>query len=239
MTVRLQYAFDEGSGTTFAEASAGPTGNLVTGTWVTGHTGTGLQSNSSSVLAGRVGTLGGSAIISSSAWTALTVMCWTKLGAVDGQFAGIQFSNRAGADSTAFGQNPSGVSGHVSCWLFTNSADSEVDVASGVTTGAWYHHAYTWSTAGTLRMYVNGAQVGSTALAGSNLGGDIRYIQIGKVDEAWSTAPQQPIDDFRIFDSAEDASSITTWMNTPVGGAAVVPRSPFLRTQAVRRANNW
>lgn len=229
MAVRLQYGLDEGSGSTFAEASGGPSGALVSGSWVTGHTGTALQSTSSSVLAGRVGTYGGAALIASSTWTALTLMCWTKMGAVDGQILGLQFTNRSGSDSCALGQNPGGAAGHVGGWLYIGTTVGEVDIAGGITTGTWYHQALTWSSAGTLRLFVNGVEAGSVSLAGSNLVGSIDYIQIGKVDESWSTSPQQPVDDIRIFDTAEDAASITSWMNTPVGGAAAGKPYPFRR----------
>lgn len=220
----LAYNFDEGSGSSFAEANGGPAGTVLgTGSFVAGKNGTALQPTSNA-LAGRVGTKGAGTILTAAGWTGFTVMCWAKMGTTQGSMLGIQFTNRsADAGSVALSQNSSATQGNVGGWIYTGSAGGSFTqpiAASGIAVGDWYHQALTWTAGGPVRLFVNGVEIASGGNSGTVLGGDLRYIQVGKIDETWSSSAQAPIDDLRVFSAALSAAQILAWSNVPAAAAS-------------------
>lgn len=237
MALRLAYALDESSGA-FAEASGGPSGALTgTGSYVTGHTGNAIQSSTSA----PGGTVTGSPVISSSAWTAITVMFWVKQVANDGDIIAGQVS---GDTVSLFGFKLASSGTEIASWFRSNSGEVQSGwVTHGVGTGQWLHVAMTWSSTDTTqRLFINGSQSDATSTAGSTLNGNLTYLALAGGHAVWNSGPSAtPIDDFRMFDSAESGASITTYMNTPVGGGApAAPLAPvIIRRPAVIRAAYW
>lgn len=230
MALRLEYGFDEASGS-FLESSGGASGTLSAGgSRVTGHTGSAIQTTSGSNSAGIVV---GSPIVASSTWTGFTIMCWIKRGTADGDF----MAGFAGGSNDSFGLKLASSGNNFGGWFQTNSAFYDNNAAHSVTSGTWLHVALTWSSAGTARLFVNGVQIHSASVAGSTAEGNFTSIEIGGVN--WGGSPLVPVDDLRVFDSAEDAASITSWMNTPVSSAGPVMQDLILPARTFASAGRW
>jgi hypothetical protein len=235
MALRLAYALDESSGA-FAEASGGTSGTLTaTGSYVAGHTGNGIQSSTGD----PAGTVEGSPLLTSGSWTAITVMAWFKNAGNSGDM----LAAITGAPTDVFGFKFAS-STEIAVWCRTNTTHYEFSgYTHGVGVGSWLHIAMTWSAADTTqRMFLNGSQVDSASHAGATLVGNMTRLSLAGGDTGWGSGPgATPIDDFRLFDSAESGANITTYMNTPVGGGA--PAAPLLpmiiRRPAVIRAAYW
>jgi glucose/arabinose dehydrogenase len=80
----------------------------------------------------------------------------------------------------------------------------------------WSHLAVTYDSA-TLRLYVNGNQVGARAMAGALLT-STGALRIGG-NSVWGEFFQGRIDEVRLYNRALSPSEISADMNTPVGGA--------------------
>ena len=78
----------------------------------------------------------------------------------------------------------------------------------------WSHIALTYDKV-TLRLYVNGTQVGSLA-ASANIATSANPLQIGG-DSIYGQYFNGRIDEVRIYNRALSASEVQTDMNTPVG----------------------
>ena len=78
---------------------------------------------------------------------------------------------------------------------------------------AWTHLAATYDGA-TLRLYVNGAQVGSKAVSGA-IATSTGPLRIGG-DSIWGEYFSGLLDDVRVYKRALSASEIQTDTNTPV-----------------------
>lgn len=227
MAVRLQYSFDEASGN-FLENGGGPAGSLTgVGSRTTGHTGNALTSSSGA----PGGTVTGSPVIASGAWTAVTVMAWIQRGTAAGDCL-VMWDGAGDMVGVKLGSSGANAGG----WIRTNSNVNELVPAHGAGgTGTWIHVAIVWAAAdNTLRIFINGSQVTSGGLTGATLFGNISTIEVmGSNVLSWNSGPSAPIDDVRLFDSAESGASITTWMNTPVGGSGSSSKSfPFRRNRS-------
>lgn len=99
--------------------------------------------------------------------------------------------------------------------------------------GGWHHYAATYDGA-TVRLYLDGVEVSSGALAGG------LYATADRVDVAeWSTAATF-MDDLRIYDEALDQPTIATLMDTPVtaGGESHSGTVTLSASAAVIRAGS-
>jgi hypothetical protein len=90
----------------------------------------------------------------------------------------------------------------------------EVSSSTSLPTNVWSHVATTWDGT-TLRLYVNGAQVGSRAVAGT-LSTTSDPLRIGG-DATWGEYFAGTIDEVRVYNRALSAAEIQSDMNTPVG----------------------
>ena len=106
------------------------------------------------------------------------------------------------------------VSGKAQAESWTGAAS----IATGATTllaNKWYHIAYTWNSAGGLRLYVNGALDASTAQANFSASGSGDYITIASplsgttCGSVTSTAFAGSVDDVRIYNRALSAQEIS------------------------------
>jgi len=200
------YSFDEGTGTTVADASGtGNGGTIGTATWSTlGKNGNALSFNGSSA---RV-TIPDAPSLRLTA--GMTLEAWVFPTTVTGRWRDVVFKgddNYYLMATTPVGSAP-GAGG-----IFSGSY-GETFGASALPANTWSHLGATYDGA-TLRLYVNGVQVASRAQTGTlatsanplNIGGDTFYNQYfsGRID------------DVRVYNTALTAVEIQSDMNNPVG----------------------
>lgn len=199
------YSFDEASGAALDSSGNGRdvtlSGSL---TRVTGHTGTGLGAS------GSVSDSAGPALTGMQT-AAYTIMGWVK-----------RTNNLVDGWLMEFKQSGSGDRG----LLFTsgniqsrckNVAGTAFNVQTAQpTAGTAYHFACT-NDGTMLRLYINGSEVGTgTAFSGGvRTNSTSSSFMDGTGAETW-------LDDARYYDTALDAATITTLMNTPEGAAPAV-----------------
>jgi hypothetical protein len=197
MPLLAEYGFSEGSGTTTADSSgAGHTLTASGSPWTaSGHTGSGVL--------GTSGSFSGQ-IAPNTSQTAWTIMCWIKLNSAPAAWSTLVVDSSTG--SVFFEITGANGSMHVEC--------AGIATASNLSTGIWYHVAISRTQA-----FVNGVASGSSG-AGSavNWGVNASFVVAGAAggDDAFPGV----IDDLRLFSDTQNAATVTTWMNTPVGAAA-------------------
>jgi hypothetical protein len=199
------YSFDEGTGTTVADASGtGNGGTIGTATWSTlGKNGNALSFNGSSA---RV-TIPDAPSLRLTA--GMTLEAWVFPTTVTGRWRDVVFKgddNYYLMATTPVGSAP-GAGG-----IFSGSY-GETFGASALPANTWSHLSATYDGT-TLRLYVNGVQVASRAQTGTlatsanplNIGGDAFYNQYfaGRID------------DVRVYNTALSAAQIQSDMNAPV-----------------------
>jgi hypothetical protein len=221
------YGFNEGSGSTVADAS----GNLLNGT-ITGATWTSAGRFGSALSFDGVNdlvTVNDSNLLDLT--TGMTLEAWVKPTSLSGwttvilkETSGELVYSLYGASDTA--RPPS----------------SYVRIA-GTTTGAvgsallpvngWSHLAATYDGA-TLRLYVNGLQVGSLAVPGSITvsTGALRFAG----NSVWGEYFAGLIDEIRIYNRALSQAEIQSDMSSSVGGASDTTPPTVIRTSPANGA---
>jgi subtilisin-like proprotein convertase family protein len=199
------YSFDEGSGTLVGDISGnGNTGTISGATWTTsGKYGNSLSFNGT----GAMVRVNDSASLDLS--SAMTLEAWVYPTALGGWRDVIY----KGPDDIYYLMGSSSASTPAFGGTF-NSAP--VFGSASLTLNVWSHLAATYDGT-TMRLYVNGVQVGSRAQTGLintstgllTIGGDALYGQYfaGRIDEV------------RIYSRALGANEIQANMNSPLGGA--------------------
>jgi len=217
MTLLAAYNFDEASGNILDRSGNGRTvtfgGSL---TRVTGHTNTGLSQSTTAADSNGPSLTG-------MQTAAYTIMGWVK-----------RTSNSQDGWLMEFKQSASGDRG----LLFTagNVQSRCKNVAGTVftvqttqpTAGTAYHFACT-NDGTTLRLYINGSQIGTgTAFSGGlRTNSTSSSLMDGTGSETW-------LDDARYYDTALDAATITTLMNTPVSSGLTQAINPAAETDAAQ-----
>ncbi|GAA4256769.1 hypothetical protein GCM10022255_070920 [Dactylosporangium darangshiense] len=199
------YTFDAGSGTTAADSSGNANTGTVTGaTWAAGKYGGALSFNGTSdmVRVPASATLNPSTGLTLAAWVQPTAaqQGWRTVMQKENDAWFLNASNGAGAQKPAGGVTAGG-------------SDKVVTCPTATTLNQWTHIALTYDGA-TLKLYVNGVQVSSTAKTGTlqqtsnplSIGGNAPYGEFfkGLIDEA------------RVYNRALTPAEITTVMNTPL-----------------------
>src|SRR5262249_4499176 len=158
-TLVAAYGFDEGSGTTVADASGKGNGGTVTATtWVAGRYGNALSFNGSNswVTANDSNPL--------DLTTAMTLEAWVKPAALSGWMTVMMKESSTGMAYTIYANDfQPRAAGYVHV---NGSGDVEAVSSSQLPLNTWSHVAATYDGAN-LRFYVNAVQVGSVALTGS------------------------------------------------------------------------
>jgi hypothetical protein len=105
----------------------------------------------------------------------------------------------------------------------TGGGDVSSGGAQALPLNTWTHVAATYD-GGTLRLFVNGSQVSSTAAAGSLIAttGALRFGG----NAVWGEYFAGRLDEIRIYGRALSAGEIQTDMNTPVGSSGTPPGAP-------------
>jgi len=196
------YAFNEGTGTTTADASGtGNTGTLTNATWTpAGKYGGALRFDGSSALVTIPDTP------SLHLTTAMTLEAWVNLSAVSDGWRDVVYK---GDDNYFLDLETVPVVG--------GTFGSTGEVMGGRTAPAvntWVYLAATYDGA-TLRLYVNGTEVSSVARTGP-LATSTYPLQIGG-DGIYGQYFQGTIDEVRVYNVALTPTQIQTDMNTPIG----------------------
>jgi hypothetical protein len=199
------YGFNQGSGVQVADASGqGNTGTISSATWKT---------------AGKFG--GAMSFNGTSAWVTvadapsldltagMTIEAWVNPTSGTGWRSVVMKEDANGLAYALYSANnasrPAG-------FVHTN-VDQGLNGTSAVPLNTWTHLAMTYDGA-TLRMFVNGVQVSSTAMTGSVIA-TAGALRIGGNAE-WGEYYRGAIDELRIYNRALTAAEIQTDMTTPI-----------------------
>ena len=198
----LALGLNENSGTTVADLSGqNNTGTGLNTTWTTGRYGRGLAFNRSTSWV----TVNSSASL--NLVNRLTLEAWVS-PTVSSGWRTIIFKE-LDAIYELYASSSSGPVGGVNIGGY-----QEVFSGTSLPTNTWSHVAATWDGT-TLRLYVNGVQVGSRAVAGT-LSTTSNPLRIGG-DATWGEYFAGTIDEVRVYNRALSAAEIQTDMNTPIG----------------------
>jgi hypothetical protein len=213
------WRFDSTSGTTVVDTTGGRHGTLANGaTWTSGRSGNAaLLDGVNDYVSLPTFDVSGSR---------LTITAWvrsTVFGA-DGQRF-VAKASTLNLDDTYWALSYGDVGGpRLRFRLKTGTATTELSASSGnLPLNTWYHAAATYDGA-TMRLYLNGVEVGSMAKTGTLATNMAVPVNIGRSPDA-SRHMTGAIDDVRIYDRALTGGQIVAVMNeqpAPVNQAPVV-----------------
>ena len=218
------YGFNEGSGGTTADATGkGHTGSLAGATWTTaGKNGNALAFNGTSNLV----SVADAPNLDFS--TGLTLEAWVRPTTLGG-WRTVAFKEAPGGLAyTLYAQDNAPRPGG---YIDTGGGYIGASGSTALPLNTWTHLAMTYDGA-TVRLYVNGAQVGVLAASGA-LRSTNNPLTIGG-NIIWSEWFAGQIDDLRIYNRALSAGEITTDMNTSVGTSPPPPPPPSDTTPPAR-----
>jgi fibronectin type 3 domain-containing protein len=210
------YGFDAGSGTSVADQSGnGNTGTLTNATWAgaaAGKFGNALSFNGTNAY---VSVADSSSLDLTSG---MTIEGWVKPNTVTGfhtmivkeTSGNLVYGLYAGSDTN----KPQS--------QVTVGSPRLVDSSTTIPTGSWSHLAATYDGT-TERLYVNGTQVGSLAIAGT-IATSTSPLKIGG-NAIWGEWFSGLIDEVRVYNRALSASEITTDMNSSISSPDSIPPS--------------
>ena len=203
------YAFDEGAGASVVDASGnGNNGTLANATWATnGRYGNALVFNGTNATVNIPNS--GSLQLTSG----MTLEAWVNPTTVTSTWRDVIYKGNDNyylSGTSTIGSRPAG--GGTFAGANTNAYGT-----TALTPSAWSHLALTYDGAA-LRLYVNGALVGSQAKTGaisvSNNG-----LQIGG-DSLYGQYFNGMIDEVRVYNGPLSTAAIQADMNTPIGGGS-------------------
>jgi hypothetical protein len=198
----LALGFNENSGTTVADASGqNNTGTTLNTTWTAGRYGRGLAFNGSSswVTVNSSASLNLVNSLTLEVWVSPTVssgwrsIIFKELDAIYDLYASSSSGPVAGLNIGGY---------------------QEIFSSALLPVNSWSHVASTWDGT-TLRLYVNGVQVVSRAVAGT-LAATTNPLRIGG-NAKWGEYFAGTIDEVRVYNRALSAAEIQTDMVTPIG----------------------
>ena len=211
------FAFDEGAGSTVADASGnGNTGTISGATWTAGEYNYGLAFNGTSA---RVDVPDAASLHLTSA---MTLEAWVKPSVVTSNWRDVVYKGNDNyylmATSTRSSKPVGGVT--------IAGTHQEAVGAAPMAAGTFAHVAATYDGS-TIRLYVNGAEVGSKAATGS-ITTSTNPLQIGG-DSIYGQYFAGTIDEIRIYNTALTQSQIQADMATAIGSPVsdtVPPTTP-------------
>jgi chitodextrinase len=207
-TLVAAYAFNEGTGTTVADASGnGNNGTIANATWsAAGKFGKALSFNGTNA---RVNINDSTSL---RLTTGMTLEAWVQPTAVTSAWRDVIYKGNDNyylSATTTTNKVPAGGG-------IVNGSYVESYGTASLAANAWTYLAATYDGA-TMRLYVNGTQVATKAGAGS-LATSSNQLQIGG-DSIFGQYFSGTIDEVRIYNGALTAAQIQTDMTTPVSMA--------------------
>ncbi|MBB5874031.1 DUF1680 family protein [Allocatelliglobosispora scoriae] len=203
------YPFDEGSGTTAADATGnGRTATLAGGaTWTTGRTGNAVNlTGTGAYVQLPPGLLAGA--------TAFTAACWVRLDAVTAWTRIFDFGSGTGVNMFLTPRSSSGFPRYA---ITTGGAGAEqrIDGTSALTAGVWTHLAVT-QTGNLGVLYVNGAEVArNTSLTTRPAAlGATTSNRLGRSQYAGDPTLDAALDGFRVYARALTAAEVASLHST-------------------------
>jgi fibronectin type 3 domain-containing protein len=201
------YAFDEGSGTTVTDSSGnGNNGTITNATWSTsGEYGDALSFNGTSALV----TIPNSASLQLS--SGMTLEAWVNPTTVNSNWRDVIYK----ANDNFYLEATSTSSSHPDAGVIAGGTYADAFGPAALTAGAWSFLTETYDGS-TLRLYVNGTLVASTAHTGP-IATSTNPLQIGG-DSLYGQYFAGLIDNVRVYNTALSASQIQGDENSPIGG---------------------
>jgi len=230
------YSFNEGSGTVAADTSGnGNAGTLGGPSWAgAGRFGTALSFD------GVNDWVTVNDAVSLDLTNAMTVEGWVFPLALKGSWKAVMV--KEGAGTLAYGLYANASANRPSGRIVVNGVSSDARGSGSLVLNAWSHVAATYNGS-TLRLYVNGTEVGNRTVSGS-MSPTTSPLRIGgnSLAQEWFNGL---IDEVRVYNRALTQPQIQSDMTTPVGpppppppGDATPPSTPanLAATTSVGRA---
>ena len=222
------YGFDEGSGTTVTDASGnGNTGTITNATWAaTGKYGKALQFNGTNALV----SIPSAASLQLS--TGMTLEAWVNPSTVNSAWRDVIYKG----NDNFYLEATSDHSSHPDAGMIAGGSYADAFGTAALTANTWSYLTETYDGS-TLRLYVNGTQVASTAHTGA-IASSTNPLQIGG-DSLYGQNFAGLIDEVRIYNVALTAAQIQTDMATPVnnGPDTTPPTQPGTLTATAASAS--
>src|SRR5262245_31986730 len=198
------YGFDEGSGTTVADASGtGNNGTLTNATWAAaGKYGKALQFNGSNALV----TIPDKASLHLS--TGMTLEAWVNPSAVTAKWRDVIYKG----DDNYYLEATSTNASRADAGMIAGGSYADAFGPTKLTANTWSYLTETYDGS-TLRLYINGTQVASTAHTGA-IATSTNPLQIGG-DSIYGQNFAGLIDEVRVYNVALTAAQIQSDMATP------------------------
>ena len=215
------YSFNEGSGSTVADASGnGNTGTISNATWTTaGKYGNALVFNGTTALV----TVNDAASLHLT--TAMTLEAWVNPSVVTSAWRDVIYKG----NDNYFLEATSDESGVPGAGGTLGSSDVVTYGIADLGANAWTHLAMTYDGSA-LRLYVNGVQVSSLPQTG-DIAVSANPLQIGG-DSIFGQYFHGTIDEIRVYNTTLTQAQIQSDMNTPVGpelvSISVTPTNPSI-----------
>jgi glucose/arabinose dehydrogenase/chitodextrinase len=212
------YAFDEGSGTTVADASSnGNTGTISGATWASGRYGAGLSFNGSFA---RVNVPDSASL---DLTTAMTLEAWVMPTTVTSAWRDVIYKGNDNYYLMATSSRTARPVGGATISGIHQEATGTAPIAVNTFT-----HLATTYDGSLVRLFVNGTQVASKAATGS-IATSTNQLQIGG-DSIYGQYFAGTIDEVRIYDTALTQSQIQADMNSPIGSGSSDTQAPTAPT---------
>jgi hypothetical protein len=202
----VAYGFNEGSGSTTADASGNSNTGTVSGAaWTTsGRYGSALSFNGSS---NRVDINDANSL---DLTTGMTLEAWVYPTTLSGWRTVILKEASGGLAYALYAYDNAP---RPAAYINTGGSDLSAAGTSGISLNTWTHLAATYDGS-TLRLFVNGTQTGSRTASGS-IRVSTNYLRIGG-NTLWGEYFSGLIDEVRIYNRALSQAEIQTDMNTPI-----------------------
>jgi fibronectin type 3 domain-containing protein/predicted transcriptional regulator len=199
------YGFDEGSGTTVNDQSgSGNNGTAANATWAaTGKYGKALQFNGTNSLV----TIPDAAALHLT--TGMTLEAWVNPSTVNGNWRDVVYKGNDNYYLEATSTNAS----KPDAGLIAGGSYGDAYGTAALPANTWSYLAETYDGT-TLRLYVNGTQVASTAHTGA-IATSTNPLQIGG-DSLYGQNFAGMIDEVRVYNTALTAAQIQTDQTTPI-----------------------
>ena len=201
------FGFDEGSGSTVTDASGnGNNGTIANATWAaSGKYGKALQFNGTSALV----TIPDSASLHLS--SAMTLEAWVNPSTVNANWRDVIYKGNDNYYLEATSTNAS----RPDAGMIAGGSYADAFGTSALPANTWSYLTETYDGT-TLRLYVNGTQVASTAHTGA-IATSTNPLQIGG-DSLYGQYFAGLIDEVRVYNTALTATQIQTDEATPMSG---------------------